>query len=312
MARPDPGRRGIATLLRVALAGTLALAGLAHAATAPPPVVTWSDLRADNTQARPLVAAQYPGDASGGIVDEVDDALAFEGRLGRAHGSAWAVAGVDIPAGGAAPGDLSAMRVLALELSADREMTLRIRIKGPDVRKQRLGCYPALEVRATPTPRQWVLPLSEFRVERYCERGGVSVNTSLEQLSSVEVTAFEADDKPWRFRVERVQFAASDVALAQADEAEAARVAAPVVATTITSVATLPSPKPVVEPPPTPMQMAEAPRASPAAAPVQAPAVPAPARVAARPPRPASSPSALAKPKITCVKREDWQLALCY
>jgi hypothetical protein len=238
--------------------------------------------------ARPIVAADVPGDAALGSLSVDDGMLRVQGTLSLERGSRWSTLGAEIaPDGIEAGANLSAAGVLRIRLASAVARPLRVRIKGSDREIGSAGCYPVVVQMVATTPADYVMPLSAFHAPGWCGASAPTIAQTLRAVQRVEVTANDEPAGAVSFSVGRIEFQSED-----AKERE-------------------PEPPPARRDEPVDAIEVASPAARAATAP--APSLAARRRVAvAGPPPSAPSPVPAAPKRVVCEFSARYQLMLCY
>lgn len=240
---------------------------------------------------RAIVASEAPGDASVSSLSVDDGRLTVQGVFGLDNGSRWATLGAEIAPTDAATGaDMSTASVLRIRLASAEPRPLRVRIKGADRDIGSAGCYPIVVQMVTPTPADYVIPLSAFHSPGWCGAKAVSIEQTLHAVARVEVTANDGPAGPVNFSVGQIDFLAND-----RPEAEGTA---------------RPSPRDPISP----LAASPASRGAARASTTASAAAPAPAstrrRAVGAAPQPASSPAP--SRHVVCEHSTRYELTLCY
>ncbi|WP_161974465.1 glycoside hydrolase family 16 protein [Piscinibacter terrae] len=175
------------------------------------PSMVWAEFRSASvsTSGAPVNAialAEKPGDVSSEPLVLAGSAVRVAGRIARGQGSQWSTLGLAVPANAANTAvNLSGYQSLRIRLASNAARNLRIRLKGPDVKTQKEGCYPVVFQRVAASA-ELEIPLEAFEPEPYCGPRGASIAQTLPAVVQVEVTANDAADEPVIFDVGRIEF----------------------------------------------------------------------------------------------------------
>lgn len=156
---------------------------------------------------RSIALSERPGDVQADAISITDGRAHVSGRLSLSDGAIWSTLGLEVGKGSGVvqAGDPSGLSSLRIGLSSNAPRMLRIRLKGTDNKALSAGCYPVVLLQVETQQQEYVLPLSAFEAEAYCGERGVSVEKTLPDLSSIEVTANEPSEESVRFSVDRIE-----------------------------------------------------------------------------------------------------------
>lgn len=191
-------------------------------------VLTWVDFSQGEQailggRVRAVALSERPGDAQADAIAITGGRAHVAGRLSLSSGAVWSTLGIEVGKGtdGVQAGSYSDLSSLRIGLSSNAPRMLRIRLKGTDNKALSIGCYPVVLLQVETKQQEYVLPLSAFEAEAYCGERAVSVEKTLPDLSSIEVTANEPSDEPVRFSVDRIELLSSQsVDVAQTRDAK--------------------------------------------------------------------------------------------
>lgn len=172
---------------------------------------------------RSISLSDRPGDVQADAIAITDGRAHVAGRLSLSEGATWSTLGLEVGKGAdnAQAASNSGLVSLRIGLSSNAPRMLRIRLKGTDNKVLSIGCYPVVLLQVGTSTQEYVLPLSAFESEAYCGERAVSVEKTLPDLASIEVTANEPSDEPVRFSVDRIELLSSQPGdLAQARDAK--------------------------------------------------------------------------------------------
>jgi len=132
--------------------------------------------------------SERPGDVTFNPVVLAGGTARVTGVIEPRHGSTWG--GIAITTAFARNNrtiEVSTQRALLLTLSAANPSVLRVRLVGPNAAVRDSGCYPVTNVRVTPEPREYALPIAAFAPETYCPAGSPDGPAAAASLLAVEV-----------------------------------------------------------------------------------------------------------------------------
>jgi len=200
-ARAAPAEAPTPALASASAAAPAALLALAPASIAPavPPLpVTvaagerlWTAFNATTTTVEGgtiegLIYAEKPGDAAlGDITVRSNGVLNVTGQFTARGGSQWAGVGIVL----VAPRTVvaSEYKALRIHLAGHTVGKLRLRLVGDNPAVQQRGCYPILMLPVKPQVTEYRIEFSQFAAPEYCGAEGVSVKSTLEALTAIEV-----------------------------------------------------------------------------------------------------------------------------
>jgi hypothetical protein len=131
--------------------------------------------------------SEKPGDASILPLTVQGEALAVSGQFFGKGASQWGGVAVNIGAPKATPVKAGDYKFFTIKLSSATSPRLRVRLVGPDEATQKMGCYPIVMQAVKPEMAEYRIPLERFAPESYCGGKGISIKTTLQSMTAVEV-----------------------------------------------------------------------------------------------------------------------------